>query len=86
MKFVTRSTIGLLGGTIFFSWSLIRTYGSPYSDEFSRTERCELTVYPYLPVIFLTCAVLLNVNKWLYCLLYIRFYSKGANEVDPRQT
>ena len=39
---------------------------------------CEFTIYPYLPVVFLTCAVLLNINKWLYCLMHINFYSKAS--------
>lgn len=45
---------------------------------------CEKTVLPYVPVVFLTCAVLLNVNKWIYCLMHINFYS-GTGQVDQNR-
>ena len=61
---------------LFFSWSLIRMYSHPWQDPNSAGALCELTIFPYLPVIFLTCAVLLNINKWIYCLMHISFYSK----------
>ena len=72
--------LSLLGGTAFFSWSLIRVYSHPWKTENSSAEQCESTIFPYLPVVFLTCAVLLNVNKWVYCLMHINFHSKAAVE------
>ena len=39
-----------------------------------------MTVFPYLPVTFLTCAVFLNINKWVYSLLHINFYSRTSDE------
>lgn len=63
---------------LFFSWSLYRVYSHPWKSDDSPTALCETTIFPYLPVIFLTCAVLLNINKWIYCLMHITFYSKGA--------
>lgn len=53
-------------------------YSYPWPDPVSATALCEITVFPYLPVIFLTCAVLLNINKWIYCLMHISFYAKNA--------
>lgn len=65
---------------MFFSWSLYREYSYPIPQS-SQAFRCEETIYPYLPVVFLTCAVLLNVNKWIYCLMHINFYGKAAMHV-----
>ena len=74
-----RGFIGLyLGGTAFFSLSNIRVYSHPWPIVDSPEEFCETTVFPYLPVVFLTCAVILNINKWIYCLMHINFYSHTA--------
>ena len=72
--------LSLVGGTMFFSWSNIRVYSRPIPDT-SQTLICEETIYPYLPVVFLTCAVFLNVNKWIYCLLHINLYGKAGTNV-----
>ena len=72
--------LSLVGGTMFFSWSNFRVYSKPISET-SETFICEETIYPYLPVVFLTCAVFLNVNKWIYCLFHINFYGKSALNV-----
>ena len=72
--------LSLVGGTLFFSWSNFRVYSRPISET-SQTFICEETIYPYLPVVFLTCAVFLNVNKWIYCLLHINLYGKAGTYV-----
>lgn len=72
--------LSLVGGTMFFSWSNFRVYSRPISDT-SQTFICEETIYPYAPVVFLTCAVFLNVNKWIYCLLHINLYGKAGTNV-----
>lgn len=73
--------LSLVGSTMFFSWSLIRVYSYPLPED-SYTFICEETIYPYLPVTFLTCAVLLNMNKWIYCLMHINFYGKAHSNVN----
>ena len=67
--------LSLLGSTLFFSWSNYRVFANPWPDEYEKEAMCEKTILPFVPVIFLTCAVLLNVNKWIYCLMHINFYS-----------
>ena len=29
-------------------------------------EACELSIFPFLPAVFLAVAVILNIDKWLY--------------------
>ena len=65
---------------MFFSWSLIRVYSHPLPTG-DHTFTCEMTIYPYLPVVFLTCAIMINFNKWIYCLMHINFYGKAAMHV-----
>lgn len=77
-EFIIIQLIDRLGGTAFFSWSNIRVYSHPWPITDSADELCETTVFPYLPVVFLTCAVMLNINKWIYCLMHINFYSHTA--------
>jgi hypothetical protein len=63
-------SLSLLGSFAFFLWSLLRVYRWPYPstnpDLVLPEEACELTVIPFLPVIFLAVAVILNIDKWLY--------------------
>ena len=80
--------LSLLGSTLFFSWNLYRVYSHPWPVNNSQTQLCEETIYPYLPVVFLTCAILLNVNKWIYCLMHINFYKfhqAGVSVLSSRQ-
>lgn len=70
---------------MYFSWSNVREYSRPWEGgEYTSEAMCEKTIYPYLPVNFLACAVLLNVNKWIYCLMHISYYSKDPVS-DPKQ-
>lgn len=63
-------SLSLLGSFCFFLWSLLRVYQWPYPptvpDQVLAQEACELSVFPFLPVIFLSVAVILNIDKWLY--------------------
>ena len=70
--------LSLIGSMLFFSWSNYRVFANPWPDEYGTQAVCEKTVLPFVPVISLTCAVILNVNKWIYCLMHIKFYSIGS--------
>jgi len=60
--------LSCLASSAFFGWSLWRVYVDPYGKEISdeKQARCERAVFPWLPVFFLTIAILLNINKWIY--------------------
>jgi hypothetical protein len=62
--------LSLLGSFAFFSWSLLRIYKWPFPARIEGAppnpdEACELAIFPFLPVIFLAVAVILNIDKWL---------------------
>jgi len=82
-------SLSLLGSFAFFLWSLIRVYlwefpqriaGLPPSHE----EVCEKTIFPFLPVIFLAVAVILNIDKWLYFYFRIMAEYKGGTSKHKR--
>ena len=63
--------LSLFGSFCFFLWSLLRVYKWPFPVQSEglpppSEEVCEKTVFPFLPVIFLAVAVILNIDKWLY--------------------
>jgi hypothetical protein len=74
--------LSLLGGFLYFSWSLIRVYSFPFppGTEMSHEQICEQTVFPFIPVFFLTIAVILNINKWIYFYIRVMAYSKSGQD------
>ena len=63
----------VLGGILYFSWTMLRSYSFPYEkDVFTHHEQCELTIFPFLMDVFLLPAVILNINKWFYFRLRVR--------------
>jgi len=71
--------LSLLGGFTYFSWSLLRVYSYPFPSgtEMSHEQICEQTAFPFIPVFFLTIAVILNINKWIYFYVRVIAYSKS---------
>ena len=63
--------LSLFGSFAYFLWTLLRTYKYPFKSTVPvgpvyPEEACELSVFPFLPAVFLAVAVILNIDKWLY--------------------
>jgi hypothetical protein len=77
-------SLSLLGGFAYFLWSLLRVYVWPYPNLDPTVvypeQACELAVFPFLPVMFLAVAVILNIDKWLY--FYFRIIAEHRSMQD----
>ena len=72
-----------IGGVMYFSWTMIRSYSHPYTDDqFDWHKQCEMTVYPFLMDVFLLPAVILNISKWIYFRLRVERQVQVERSID----